>query len=346
MSEKVAVIGAGPAGIQAALDAADLGAEVVVVEKSEEIGGTPASARYGALAPDMSDADEEFEPLLDRFRDHENITLVTGAEVTGFEGEPGDFTLTVKGGKPPRLDAGAVVVATGFEHFDPRNANQVYGYYEHDDVLTIEDAEGMLKDGEFDVPSTGEAPDSVAFIQCVGSRDRQIGNTWCSKVCCGIASKQAIELKEIHPETDVTIFYIDMRTIGFLEDQVYWKAQEDHRVRYVRGRSTEITKKGDRLLVKGEDINMGRPYEVEADVAVLSVGMEPSEGTRAMADVMDLGLESHGWLETTGVLNSTTTTRDGVFVAGAATGPRDLEETVAMAGSAAAKAVATARKEG
>lgn len=343
MSESIAVIGAGPAGIRAALDAADLGADVTVIEKRDEIGGTPTQARYGLLAPGLDDADETFEPVLKRFREHENITVMTGAEVATVDGEPGDFTLTVKGGKPPRVTAGAVIVATGFDHFDPRNENQVYGYYQYDDVVTIEEAEGMLKDHSFVTPSTGEAPDSVAFIQCVGSRDRQIGNTWCSKVCCGIASKQAIEIKEQNPDTDVTIFYIDMRTFGFLEDQVYWKAQEEHRVRYVRGRSTEITRRGDRLVVKGEDINMGRPYEVEADVAVLSVGMEPGEGTLKTAEMLDLPLEQHGWIATRDPLSASETKREGVFVAGAATGPKDLEDSVASAGSAAARAVAYTR---
>ncbi len=345
MSGRVAVIGAGPAGMQAAISASDLGAEVAVVEKRSEIGGTPISAKYAALTPDLQDAEEAFRPMMKSFEGDGNIELLSGSEVVGFDGEPGGFTLTVKGPDgETEVEAGAVVLATGFDHFDPRNANQVYGYYEFDDVITIKDAEEMFRDGAFVKPSTGEEPRSVAFIQCVGSRDRQIGNTWCSKVCCGIASKQAIEIKEQIPDASVTVFYIDLRTYGFLEDQVYWRAQEKHGVRFVRGRSTEITRKGDRLVVKGEDINMGRPYEVPVDVAVLSVGMEPSRGTRELAELMDLPLEEHGWVATSGPLDTVTTGRDGVFVAGAATGPKDLEDSVSTAGLAAAKAVSMARK--
>jgi len=341
-NEKVVVIGAGPAGIQAALDAADLGADVVVVEKEDGIGGKPIHEKYAALAPDIVETEEVYGPIIDRFLNHDNIDLRDGSEVTRVKGKKGDFTVTVENGDDKdEVDAGSIVLATGVKHFDPQDETQFYGYHELDDVITIVDAEEMLKDERFVRPSDGQTPETVAFVQCVGSRDRQIGNTWCSKVCCGVASKQAIEIKEQNPDTDVVILYIDMRTTGFLEDQVYWKAQEEHNVQYVKGVSTEITRKGDNVLVKGDDSTMGRPYEIEADMAVLSVGMEPSEGTKQMADVLDLPMESHGFVKTEkGPMGSVETPKEGVFVAGGATGPSNLKDSVSMGGSAAAKAVA------
>ena len=84
-------------------------------------------------------------------------------------------------------------------------------------------------------PSTGEAPQRVCFVQCVGSRDRQIGNEYCSKVCCGVASKEAIEIRRLLPESKVLIFYIDMRMYGYWENEIYWPAQEQHHVQYVKG---------------------------------------------------------------------------------------------------------------
>ena len=168
---------------------------------------------------------------------------------------------------------GAIVVATGFTHFDPGRETQMYGYYEYEDVITLVDAEKMMSAGKFVRPSTGEPPKAVCFIQCVGSRDRRIGNEYCSKVCCGVASKEAIEIRRLLPDAKVYIFYIDMRMYGYWENAIYWPAQEQYNVNYIRGIVTEIVAKEGRLLMKGEDTTMGRPLEVLMDVIVLSVGM-------------------------------------------------------------------------
>ncbi len=131
-----------------------------------------------------------------------------------------------------------------------------------------------------------------------------------------------------------------MRMYGFWEDQLYWKAQEEYKVNYVRGIVTEILKKGDKLLMKGEDTTMGRPVEVLMDLIILSVGMEPSKGTLEMAQVFKLPREDHGFLATVGEpLDTVTTPVPGIFVAGAAAGPKDIEDSVSMGGAAAVKAV-------
>jgi heterodisulfide reductase subunit A len=237
-------------------------------------------------------------------------------------------------------EVGAVIIATGFQHFDPGRETQLYGYYEYDDVITLVDAEHMFKQGRIVRPSNGQPPERVAFIQCVGSRDRQIGNQWCSKVCCGIASKQSIEIKRMLPHAKVFIFYIDMRMYGFWEDLLYWKAQEEYKVNYIRGIVTEVLKKGDKLLIKGEDTTMGRPMEVLMDLVILSVGMEPSAGTKHMAEIFNLPKESHGFIATPGEpLDTVSTHVPGIFVAGAAAGPKDIEDSVSMGGAAAMKAV-------
>ena len=172
----------------------------------------------------------------------------------------------------------------------------MYGYYEYPDVITLPDAEKMLKEHRFVRPSTGEPPRNVAFIQCVGSRDRRLGNEYCSKVCCGVASKEAIEIRRLLPDTKVYIFYIDMRMYGFWENEIYWPAQEQYNVNYIRGIVTEIVGKDGRLLMKGEDTTMGRPLEVLMDVIVLSVGMEPSRGTRDVAGILGVAQNKYGFI--------------------------------------------------
>ncbi|MDA8205450.1 MAG: FAD-dependent oxidoreductase [Thermaerobacter sp.] len=335
------MIGAGPAGLEAARGAADLGREVLLVEATGELGGTPY-AHYATLTPHLKGTQDAMQNMLDGVKSHPAVDIRYNTRVVASEGEAGNFRVTLESSDGGRCveTVGAVVVATGFQHFDPGRETQLYGYYEFDDVITLVDAEHMMKEGKIVRPSNGEPPKQVAFIQCVGSRDRQIGNSWCSKVCCGIASKQSIEIKRMLPDAKVFIFYIDMRMYGFWEDQLYWKAQEEHKVNYVRGIVTEILKKGDKLLMKGEDTTMGRPVEVLMDLIILSVGMEPSKGTLEMAQVFNLPREDHGFLATVGEpLDTVTTPVPGIFVAGAAAGPKDIEDSVSMGGAAAAKAV-------
>lgn len=339
--DRLLVIGAGPAGLEAARGAADMGREVLLVEATGELGGTPY-AHYATLTPHLKETQDAMQDMLDGVKTHPAIDIRYNTRVVASDGEGGNFRVTLESstGDQSEETVGAVVVATGFQHFDPGRETQLYGYYEFDDVITLVDAEHMMKEGKIVRPSNGQPPERVAFIQCVGSRDRQIGNRWCSKVCCGIASKQSIEIKRMLPDAKVFIFYIDMRMYGFWEDQLYWKAQEQHKVNYIRGIVTEILKKGDKLLMKGEDTTMGRPVEVLMDLIILSVGMEPSKGTLEMARVFNIPREDHGFLATVGEpLDTVTTPVPGVFVAGAAAGPKDIEDSVSMGGAAAVKAV-------
>lgn len=337
---RIVVIGAGPAGLEAARTAADLGAQVTLVEKQESAGGMPIQANYAALTHGFRDAGEAMGEMTTAVVDHPNVDLRTGTEVTAVDGSTPRLSVTLSGGDT--VDAGAVIVATGFRHFDPGRETQQYGYYEFPDVITLADAEAMLKDDNFVKPSNGEKPERVAFIQCVGSRDRQIGNEYCSKVCCGISSKQAIEVRQQVPDARVFIFYIDMRMYGYWENDIYWPAQEQHKVNYVKGIVTEILQKGDRLVVRGEDTTMGRPMEIPMDVVVLAVGMEPSQGTRQMADILGVGTNKYGFIDQDhNSLDTVATSVPGVFAVGAARGPADLDDSIATAGAAAAKAVAS-----
>ena len=339
-ADTILIVGAGPAGLEAARTVAELGKRALLVEAKTELGGTPY-ASYATLTPDLKDTEESMRHMLEAVRQNPAVDVRLDTRVVKSEGTSGSFHVSLShDGTEVAEDVGAIVVATGFQHFDPGRETQMYGYYEYDDVITLVDAEKMFKEGKVVRPSTKEPPEKVAFIQCVGSRDRQIGNKYCSKVCCGIASKQSIEIKRMLPNAKVFIFYIDMRMYGFWEDQIYWKAQEEYKVNYVRGIVTEVIKKGDKLLVKGEDTTMGRPMEVLMDLVILSVGMEPSKGTIEMSRVLQIPREEHGFLQIVGgPLDTVSTPVAGIFVAGAAAGPKDIEDSVSMGAAAAAKAV-------
>jgi heterodisulfide reductase subunit A len=341
----VAVIGGGPAGLAAARTAADLGARVALIERLDFLGGMPIIESYAAITPNLEPAEVAMGRMTAAVEGDPRVEVLLGSEVTSCEGEAGGFTLTlaVPGGSR-QVAAGAVVVATGFQHFDPGRETQMYGYYEFPDVIALQDLEAMLKDHHVVRPSNGEAPTRICFVQCVGSRDRQIGNEYCSKVCCGIASKEAIEVRQQLPGCEVFIFYIDMRMYGYWENQIYWPAQEQHHVQYVKGVISEVLPKGDRLLVRGEDTTMGRPMEVLMDLVVLSVGMEPSPGTRKMASVLGIRQNRYGFIDAAHPpLDTVSTSRPGVFAAGAALGPADLEDSVSTGAAAASRAVALLR---
>ena len=347
-SDNVLIIGGGPAGLEAARLLADIGVKSTLVEKREFLGGTPIAENYAALTHGFHDAEEMMGKMIAAVSDNPLVDVRTNTTVTASEGEAGNFRVTLaKGGNghSQTVDAGAVILATGFQHFDPGRETQMYGYYEYPDVITLADAEAMLKSGNFRKPSNGEIPERVCFIQCVGSRDRQIGNEYCSKVCCGISSKQAIEIRQLSPTTKVFIFYIDMRMYGYWENEIYWPAQEKYRVQYIKGIITEIIKKGDRLLIRGEDTTMGRPMEIPMDIVVLAVGMEASHGTRQMAQIFGIQQNKYKFIEVPqDSLNPVATSVPGIFVAGAAAGPKDLDDTIGMAGTAAIKAAGLVRK--
>ena len=346
-SGKVLIIGGGPAGLEAARSVAEIGGEAILIEKRARLGGTPDRENYAKLTHHWRDASEAMAELADFVTNNPNVEVKYQAEVKGMTGEAGNFEVQMEaGGVSETLNVGAIIVATGFQHFDPGRATQYYNYYSFPDVITLTDLEKMLKEHNVVRPSNGEAPKKVAFVQCVGSRDRQIGNEYCSKVCCGIASKQAIEIKEQLPDAKVFIFYIDMRMYGYWENEIYWPAQEKYKVNYVKGVISEVLPKNGQLLVRGEDTTMSRPMEVTMDLIVLSVGMEPSAGTRTIAQLLGVQQNKYGFIEAGGAggLDPVATSRAGIFVAGAAAGPADLDDSISTAGLAAARAVASVRK--
>ena len=346
-SSKVLIIGGGPSGLESARCVAELGGEAILIEKRERLGGTPDRENYAKLTHHWRDASEAMAEMSAAVTNSPNVEVKYSAEVKGISGSAGNFEVQIEAnGAAESLNVGAVIIATGFQHFDPGRATQYYNYYSFPDVITLTDLEKMLKEHKVVRPSNGAAPKKIAFIQCVGSRDRQIGNEYCSKVCCGIASKQAIELREQITDSKVFIFYIDMRMYGYWENEIYWPAQEKYKVNYIKGVVSEVLKKGDKLLVRGEDTTMSRPMEVEMDMVVLSVGMEPSVGTRVISQLLGVQQNKYGFIEAGGAggLDPVATSKDGIFVAGAASGPSDLDDSIAQAGLAAARALASVRK--
>ncbi|MDP2954661.1 MAG: CoB--CoM heterodisulfide reductase iron-sulfur subunit A family protein, partial [Chloroflexota bacterium] len=239
---------------------------------------------------------------------------------------------------------GTIVVATGYQTFDHTRYGE-YGAGRYPDVVTGLQLERMLSasgptEGEVRRPSDGAHPKTVVFLSCVGSRDDRMGRPYCSKVCCMYMAKHAILLKEHDPEVQSYLFYIDIRAGGKDYEEFVRRAQEEAGAFYLRGRVSQIYQEGPKLVVRGEDSLMGRPVEIAADLVVLATGMEPSRGAAELARKLNISYDTYNFMvEAHPKLRPVETQTDGILLAGACIGPRDIPECVAHGSAAAAKAV-------
>src|SRR5487761_2674630 len=196
--------------------------------------------------------------------------------------------------------------------------------------------------GEFTAElSDGRKPQRVAILLCVGSRDRQIGREWCSKICCTVSCNIAMEIREELPDCHVYIYYMDIRTFGLLEQKYYWRSQEEFKVKYIKARIAEVTSNGQKLIVKGEDTLVKRPITIPFDMVVHAIGMDPNVDNRSLASVFGIALQPQGFIgKTSTYATFGETSRPGIFVAGAATGPETIDDSIAQGKAAAIAAYA------
>lgn len=338
MQDTILVVGAGPAGLAAAAGISAAGKKAVLVEKEEVLGGAPILSKYAKLVPSGEDAKDAIGRMVKRVEDDSSVAIHKGVKVSSLDGAAGNFTAKLSNGES--VSAGAIVMATGFTHFDSINKPE-WGFGTFDDVITTTQLEQMVGEGKVACPSDGRTPQRIAILLCVGSRDRQIGREWCSKICCTVSTNLAMEVKELSPETDVYIYYMDIRTFGLYEDKFYWRSQEEFKTKYVKARIAEVTRAEDgRLLVKGEDTLVKRPIVIPFDMVVHAVGMDPSDENPEISSTFGIDLESHGYIaKAEQYTNTSGTSRDGVYVAGSATGPETIDDSIAQGQSAALRAV-------
>jgi heterodisulfide reductase subunit A len=242
------------------------------------------------------------------------------------------------------LDVGAVVVATGFDMYDPRNKPELgYGKYPH--VVHALEIERLLSasgptDGAARLPD-GTVPKDVVFIQCVGSRDLQDGgNPYCSRVCCMYTAKEAHLLRDRLPDANITVFYIDIRAFGKGFEAFHERVRTE-RVRYRRGAVSEVIRGSNgRLLVRAEDTLLRKPVRLEADLVVLATALVPRADSPALAGLLGLQIGDDGFFREADLkLGPNDSGVPGVFLAGACQGPKDILDSVAHARAAAGSAL-------
>jgi heterodisulfide reductase subunit A len=241
------------------------------------------------------------------------------------------------------LKVGSIIVATGYDPFDARRKPE-FGYGRYPGVLSALEFERLAAEngptgGRILVPGSGQEPEHVVFIHCVGSRDKQLGNEYCSRVCCMYTAKQANLVLDQLPGARVTAFYMDVRAFSKGGEEFYDRARA-RGVRYRRGNPSEVYRRGSKLVVRSEDTLLQRTVEVEADMVVLAIGLEPGAGGNDVTQMLKLSCTGDGFLaEAHPKLRPVDTTSDGIFLAGTCQGPKDIPDTVAQAKAAASSAL-------
>ena len=416
------VIGGGIAGIQAALDIAESGFKVYLVEKDASIGGH--MIQLDKTFPTLDCSACILTPKMADVKNHPNIELLAYSEVAEVSGFVGNFKVRVR--RKPRyidekicnacgscaqycpvaisdsfneglsklkalhipfpqaipaayvisnreclylrentcrqceqvcrelnainldmkeemvdLEVGTIIVATGFDVFDPSQKPEL-GYTRYDNVITGMEFERIVSasgPNQGEILINGKKPREIVFIQCVGSRDKTVGNEYCSRVCCMYTAKHAHLVREKNPDAKITIFYIDVRAFGKGYEEFYDRVKKE-KVFYRRGNVSEVYRKGDKLIVRAEDTLEGRPMEVPADLVVLAVGMKPNKASSEVGSLLKLSnSQDKFFLEAHPKLRPVDTGSDGVFLAGCCQGPKDIPDTVAQASASAAKAI-------
>jgi heterodisulfide reductase subunit A len=247
------------------------------------------------------------------------------------------------------LKVGSIILAPGFESFDAKLKSE-YGYGRFANVVTSIEFERILSasgpyGGLVLRPSDGEIPKKIAFIQCVGSRDFQLGNNYCSAACCMYGMKEAVIAKEHTPsKMDATIFYMDMRSYGKEFDAYRNRAEDEYGIRFVRSRVAGVTEDPKRADLHVHYVENENPKTEEFDMIVLSTGMQPPKNVEKLAENLGIKLNKYKFCETE-TFSPMETSKPGIFTCGAFSAPKDIPESVAQASGAAAKAMSIIASE-
>jgi heterodisulfide reductase subunit A len=338
-NKRVLVIGGGIAGMSSALEAAEKGLEVYLVEKAEDIGGwaytycckaTDKCAICSACLVPQAKMHVEKNPL---------ITVLCNSEINGVSGQSGSYKVKVNTGQGQAtdLEVGAVIVAAGFKPFDAASKSE-FAYGREKNIITGLELEQALRDKGSFVAAFGNVK-KIGFVQCVGSRDLALGNNYCSKVCCMYAAKLAKLIRSELADAELIIFYMDFQTFGKGFDEFFKSAKDDDKIQFIRGIPAKIYGfPFDRLTVRYANSLTGEAIEDKFDLMVLSAAMTPCGETKKLASMLDVECDEHGFFKVN-TIDPVGTKQPGVFVAGACQSPKDIPQSTEQAKAAVGAAI-------
>ena len=328
------VIGGGIAGMTAALSLAQQGCPVHLVEKSDHLGGNACGLNVTFRNEFI---ESHLKELIQRVEADSRIQLHLNAGITGAEGFVGNFKSNISNeSSQETVEHGVAILAVGAKEYQP----QEYLYGQHEAVMTHLEMDARFRMND---PQIRQA-ENVVFIQCVGSRDER--HPYCSKVCCTHSIKSALELKNRNPDTNVYILYRDIRTYGERED-LYREARQKGVLffRYEPEAKPQVNASGQRVTVQFQDPILGRSVKVDADMLCLATAIEPRENL-GIARAFKVPVDNDGWLlEAHQKLRPVEFATEGVFLCGMGHYPKPIEESIAQAQAAAAKALTVLTKE-
>jgi heterodisulfide reductase subunit A len=321
------VIGGGVSGMTAALELSKQGFQVHLVEKEKELGGHMRTIQY--LLEKEDDPKKKLDALVKAVMENDKIQVYTCAEVVDVYGFVGNFKSKIRqqNGKEKEVEHGVVIVATGAVEYKPTE----YLYGKDPRIMTQHELEQEIANGKFRAKN-------VVMIQCVGARNEERPN--CSRICCGQAVKNALKIKESNPETEVYVLYKDLRAYGFKEDYYRDAAMKGVIfVNYDDERKPQVTNENGKLKVTFWEPVIKEEIDVEPDVVVLSAATIPNPGNKHVAEMLKVPLTKDGsFLEAHMKLRPVDFATEGVFLCGMAHSPKYVDESIAQACAAAARA--------
>ncbi|MBT4484108.1 MAG: FAD-dependent oxidoreductase, partial [Candidatus Latescibacteria bacterium] len=325
------VIGGGIAGMTASLSLAEQGFEVNLVEKEQELGGNMRHIHYLLGGEDPR---KELDDIIRKLDSHPNIKVWKNASIESIDGFVGNFTTKIKQNKKEiEVEHGVVIVASGAKEYAPTE----YLYGSDDNIISQRELEKRLAEKKFDAKN-------VVMIQCVGSREE--GHMYCSRVCCSIAVKNALKIKEVSPDTEVFVLYRDMRTYGFNEE--YYRQARNEKVLFIRydtDGKPEVTN-DENIEVSVNEPLLGQRIVLQPDLLVLSSRIDPNTDNETIAKMLKIPLNQDGFfLEAHMKLRPVDFATEGVFLAGLAHSPKNLTETIAQGEAVAGRAATIISKK-
>ncbi len=339
------VIGAGVAGMAAALEIADSGKKVYLVERTDKLGGL--AAHLDLAFPYMFSVQQALETRIKRVNEHPNIKCFMNTQVEEITGYVGNFeTMIDVSDKEVELKFGNVIVATGLKTFDPSGIKE-YGYGKIPDVYTSIEFEKMLREGIIRTKKNKE-PKNIAIIHCVGSRNKDY-HEYCSRTCCTTALKYANQIRSALPLANIYNLYADIRAFGKGCEELYTKTSRKEIMFLMFDQQKELPKikavdsgKEYSMLIEMNEKLSGEEIEVPADMVILMTSMEAHENAKDVSHTVGISMCGNDFfIEKHPKLDPVATTTDGVYIAGCCQAPKDIAESIAQAEAAAARVLAT-----